>query len=223
MLRRPDPRIRADGRGDRRRASRPLPHRPDAAHAIRNVRGRASLNGVESADSTAHPRSPMLAPVKKAPVERRIVRAACPHDCPDTCALAVTVEDGVAVKVEGAKDHPFTAGTLCTKVARYLERTYSKDRVLFPQRRTGPKGKGGFERISWDEALATIAERFRAIEADDPQGILPYDYAGTMGYVQWHSMGRRFFNRLGASRSEERRVGKSVDLGGGRIFKGKKM
>jgi anaerobic selenocysteine-containing dehydrogenase len=151
---------------------------------------------------------------------RRIVRAACPHDCPDTCALQVTVENGVAVKVEGAKDHPFTAGTLCTKVARYLERTYSKDRVLFPQKRAGKKGKGEFERISWDEALDTIAARFKAIEGDDPQGILPYDYAGTMGWVQWHSMGRRFFNRLGASRldrticSSAGKAGSQITLGG---------
>jgi anaerobic selenocysteine-containing dehydrogenase len=162
----------------------------------------------------------MLAPAKKAPVQRKIVRAACPHDCPDTCALAVTVEDGVAVKLEGAADHPFTAGTLCTKVARYLERTYSKDRVLFPRRRIGPKGRGEFERISWDEALDTIAARFKAIEAQDPQGILPYDYAGTMGYVQWHSMGRRFFNRLGASRLERTicssagKAGAQITLGG---------
>ena len=126
----------------------------------------------------------------------------------------------MAVKVEGAKDHPFTAGTLCTKVARYLERTYSKDRVLFPQRRIGPKGKGEFERISWDEAIEAIASRFKAIEADDPQGILPYDYAGTMGYVQWHSMGRRFFNRLGASRldrticSSAGKAGALITLGG---------
>ena len=151
---------------------------------------------------------------------RKLVRAACPHDCPDTCALQVTVENGVAVKVEGAKDHPFTAGTLCTKVARYLERTYSKDRVLFPQKRVGVKGKGKFERISWDEALDTIAAKFRAIEADDPQGILPYDYAGTMGWVQWHSMGRRFFNRLGASRldrticSSAGKAGSQITLGG---------
>ena len=142
----------------------------------------------------------MQAPVKKTPVERKRVRAACPHDCPDTCAMQVTVENGVAVKVEGAKDHPFTAGALCTKVARYLERTYSKDRLLFPLRRAGAKGKGEFKRISWDEALDTTVAKFKAIAADDPQGILPYDYAGTMGYVQWHSMGRRFFNRIGASR-----------------------
>ena len=154
------------------------------------------------------------------PASRKIVRAACPHDCPDTCAMQITVENGVAVKVEGAKDHPFTAGTLCTKVAKYLERTYSKDRVLFPQKRVGKKGKGEFERISWDEALATIAAKFKAIEADDPQGILPYDYAGTMGWVQWHSMGRRFFNRLGASRldrticSSAGKAGSQITLGG---------
>ena len=154
------------------------------------------------------------------PVSRKIVRAACPHDCPDTCAMQITVENGVAVKVEGARDHPFTAGTLCTKVARYLERTYSKDRVLFPHKRVGAKGKGEFERISWDEALAAIAAKFKAIEADDPQGILPYDYAGTMGWVQWHSMGRRFFNRLGASRldrticSSAGKAGSQITLGG---------
>ena len=162
----------------------------------------------------------MLAPDKKISVERKVVRAACPHDCPDTCAMKITVENGIAVKVEGAKNHPFTAGTLCTKVARYLERTYSKDRVLFPKKRVGPKGRGEFERISWDEALDTIAEKFREIEAEDPQGILPYDYAGTMGYVQWHSMGRRFFNRLGASRldrticSSAGKAGMLITLGG---------
>jgi anaerobic selenocysteine-containing dehydrogenase len=162
----------------------------------------------------------MLAPLKKAPVERKIVRGACPHDCPDTCALEVTVENGVAVKVEGAKDHPFTAGTLCTKVARYLDRTYSKERVLFPLKRVGPKGKGEFERITWDEALGTIAEQFRAVEAEDPQGILPYDYAGNMGYVAWHSLGRRFFHRLGASLldrticSSAGKAGLQITLGG---------
>jgi anaerobic selenocysteine-containing dehydrogenase len=157
---------------------------------------------------------------EQTPASRKIVRAACPHDCPDTCAMQITVENDVAVKVEGAKDHPFTAGTLCTKVARYLERTYSKDRVLFPQKRVGKKGKGEFERISWDEALATIAAKFKSIDADDPQGILPYDYAGTMGWVQWHSMGRRFFNRLGASRldrticSSAGKAGSQITLGG---------
>jgi anaerobic selenocysteine-containing dehydrogenase len=162
----------------------------------------------------------MQAPVRKAPVERKVVRAACPHDCPDTCAMQITVENGVAVKVEGAKDHPFTAGTLCTKVARYLERTYSKDRLLFPLKRVGAKGRGEFGRISWDEALATIAGKFEAIAADDPQGILPYDYAGTMGCVQWHSMGKRLFHRLGASLLERTicssagKAGLKITLGG---------
>ena len=135
------------------------------------------------------------------PVARTVVRAACPHDCPDTCALLVTVENGRAVDIAGAPDHPTTRGTLCTKVARYLERTYSSERLLHPLRRVGPKGSGRFERISWDDALDAIAERFREIAAssDGPQAILPYSYAGTMGLVQSSSMDRRFFHRLGAS------------------------
>ncbi|HET7098101.1 MAG TPA: molybdopterin oxidoreductase family protein, partial [Casimicrobiaceae bacterium] len=108
---------------------------------------------------------------------------------------------GRAVDVRGAPDHPPTGGTLCTKVARYLERTYSADRVLHPMRRVGPKGAGRFERIDWDEALDTIAARFGEIGASDdgPQAIVPYSYAGTMGLLQYGSMDRRFFNRLGAS------------------------
>jgi anaerobic selenocysteine-containing dehydrogenase len=130
-----------------------------------------------------------------------IVRGACPHDCPDTCALHVTVDNGRAIKVEGDPDHPTTRGVLCTKVARYLERTYSDKRVLHPLRRVGTKGEGRFERIGWDEALDTIASRFKAIaDSDDgPQAILPYSYAGTMGLLQYGSMDRRFFNKLGAS------------------------
>ena len=132
--------------------------------------------------------------------ERRIVKAACPHDCPDTCAMEVTVESGVAVDVRGA-DMPFTDGTLCTKVAKYLDRTYSKERLRYPLRRVGAKGpgQGRLTRISWDEALDEIAARFKAIAAEDPQQILPCSYAGTMGMLQFMSMDRRFFNRLGAS------------------------
>ena len=132
---------------------------------------------------------------------RRVVRAACPHDCPDTCAMLVTVENGRAVEIRGAPDHPTTAGTLCTKVARYLDRTYSPDRLRYPMRRIGAKGEGRFARISWDEALDEIAERFEAIaqSVDGPQAILPYSYAGTMGLLQGSSMDRRFFHRLGAS------------------------
>jgi len=131
---------------------------------------------------------------------RFVVRGACPHDCPDTCAMLVTVEDGRAVEVRGAPDHPPTHGTLCTKVARYLERTYATDRVLHPMRRIGRKGEGRFARISWDEALDTIAGRFREIaEAHGPEAILPYSYAGNMGLLQYASMDRRFFHRLGAT------------------------
>nr|MBP6565250.1 molybdopterin-dependent oxidoreductase [Burkholderiales bacterium] len=132
---------------------------------------------------------------------RRVVRGACPHDCPDTCAMLVTVEGGRAVSVRGAADHPPTQGVLCTKVGRYLDRTYSPDRVLQPMRRVGPKGRGEFERISWDEAIATIARRFRELadSAEGPETILPYSYAGNMGILQYGSMDRRFFHRLGAS------------------------
>jgi len=128
-----------------------------------------------------------------------IIRAACPHDCPDTCALLVTVEKGRAVKVRGDPEHPTTAGTLCTKVAHYPERTYAPDRLLHPMKRVGRKGEGRFERIDWDEALGTIAERFKEIAGNDPRAILPYSYAGTMGLVQGGSMDRRFFHRLGAA------------------------
>src|SRR5512143_103746 len=144
-----------------------------------------------------------MAPDSVAPpsAARRVVRGACPHDCPDTCALVVTVENGRAVELRGAPDHPPTGGALCTKVAHYLERTYSAERVLHPMRRIGRKGEGRFERISWDDALATIAERFAAIAAspEGPQAIVTYSYAGTMGLLQYGSMDRRFFHRLGAS------------------------
>ena len=155
----------------------------------------------------------------------RVVKGACPHDCPDTCALETTVQNGVAIKVAGQKDHPWTDGALCTKVSRYLERTYAADRVLHPHRRVGGKGpgKGSWERISWDEAVATIAARFQAI-IDSPEGaegICPYSYAGTMGLLNFAGMDRRFFNHLGASLldrtlcSSAGKVGIKLTLGGG--------
>src|SRR5258706_723060 len=128
-----------------------------------------------------------------------VVRVACPHDCPDTCAMLVTVEDGVAKKIQGDPSMPFTEGTLCPKVAHYPERTYAPDRLLHPQKRVGPKGKGLFKRISWDDALDEIATRLKAAAAENPESILPCSYAGTMGMVQYSSMDRRFFHRLGAS------------------------
>src|SRR6516164_9743154 len=93
----------------------------------------------------------------------RTVRAVCPHDCPDTCGMVVTVKNGRAVDLRGDRDHPFTRGFLCQKVARYLDRVYHADRLGFPMKRVGPKGEGRFERISWDEALGTIAQRFGEI------------------------------------------------------------
>lgn len=130
-----------------------------------------------------------------------VVHAACPHDCPDTCAMLVTVADGQAVRVAGDPDHPFTRGFLCTKVANYEQRTHSPDRVRTCLKRTGEKGEGKFEPISWDEALDEIAARFKALaeSSEGAQTILPYSYCGTMGLVQSQSMDRRFFHRLGAS------------------------
>ena len=128
-----------------------------------------------------------------------VVKGACPHDCPDTCALDVHVRDGIAIKVMGSSKHAPTAGVLCTKVARYTERTYHPDRLLHPMRRIGAKGEGRFERISWEEAIAAIARRLKPIAAEDPEQILPYSYAGTMGLVQGDSMSMRFFHKLGAS------------------------
>ncbi|MEA3244824.1 MAG: molybdopterin-dependent oxidoreductase, partial [Gemmatimonadota bacterium] len=133
--------------------------------------------------------------------EVAVVRGACPHDCPDTCATLVTVQDGRATRIQGDPNHPFTQGFLCAKVNRYLERTYHKDRLLTPLRRVGAKGSGTFEPATWDEALDDIARRLNGIRAskDGPQAILPYSYAGTMGYVQGESIDRRFFNFIGAS------------------------
>jgi anaerobic selenocysteine-containing dehydrogenase len=130
-----------------------------------------------------------------------IVKGACPHDCPDTCAMLVTVENGRAVKVAGDPDHPVTRGFLCTKVNKYVDRTYHRDRLLKPLKRVGPKGTGTFVEVSWDEALGLVASGLRrVIDQEGPQAILPYSYAGTMGMIQGESMDRRFFHRIGASR-----------------------
>jgi anaerobic selenocysteine-containing dehydrogenase len=129
------------------------------------------------------------------------VRGACPHDCPDTCAIVTTVEDGRAVRIQGDADHPFTQGFLCAKVNRYLERTYHPERLAHPLRRVGPKGSGRFETVSWDDALGDIAHRLRGVIGEHgAEAILPYSYAGTMGYLQGESMDRRFFHTLGASK-----------------------
>lgn len=129
-----------------------------------------------------------------------IVYGACPHDCPDTCALETQVdEQGVAVSVRGRADHPVTRGWLCAKVNRYLDRVYHAERILYPLRRVGPKGSGRFERMTWDEAIAEITSRWRDIIAQHgAQCILPYSYAGTLGLVNGAVTDNRFWNRLGA-------------------------
>lgn len=137
------------------------------------------------------------------PASPVVVRGACPHDCPDTCAWTVTVENGRAVKLAGDPAHPVTRGGLCAKVNPFLERVYSPDRVLHPLRRVGPKGSGRFERASWDEALDAIAGRLGDIAATHgPTAVLPFSYLGTMGLIQCHSVEARFFAHLGASRLE---------------------
>ena len=128
------------------------------------------------------------------------MRGACPHDCPDTCALLTTVENGVAIKVSGNPTHPQTAGVLCNKVSRYTERTYHPERLLTPLKRSGPKGSGQFTPVTWQAALTDIAQRLALIAERAPEAIVPYSYAGTMGLLQGESMAARFFHRIGASR-----------------------
>src|SRR5579871_6644315 len=140
---------------------------------------------------------------------KQVVHAVCPHDCPDACGVLITVQDGRATKIQGDPEHPVTRGFLCAKVAKYLDRVYSPDRVLYSMRRVGPKGPvagdgaratQSWQRISWDEALDEIATRFRGIVAEfGSEAILPYSYGGTLGTLNGSTMDRRFFHRLGAS------------------------
>ncbi len=139
---------------------------------------------------------------------KKVVHAACPHDCPDACGVLITVEDGRATKIQGDPSHPVTRGFLCAKVAKYLDRVYSPGRVLYPMKRVGPKGSGNrdasdFRRISWDEALDEIASRFKSVAREfGPEAILPYSYGGTLAVLSGASTDRSFFHRLGASQLE---------------------
>jgi anaerobic selenocysteine-containing dehydrogenase len=134
---------------------------------------------------------------------KRTVHAACPHDCPDACAVLITIDGGRATRIQGDPQHPITRGFLCGKVAKYLDRVYAPDRVLYPMRRVAPKGTYGesiFERTSWDEALAEIVARLSNVTAEfGPEAILPYSYGGNIGVLNGASMDMRFFHRLGAS------------------------
>ncbi len=128
-------------------------------------------------------------------------QSVCALDCPDCCSLLINVDKGKGSHLRGNPAHPVTRGFLCGKVARYLDREYSPDRLLYPQKRIGTKGEGRFQRISWDEALDTIAARLRRVSDEyGSEAILPYSYAGTMGFLNGGGMDRRFFHRLGASR-----------------------
>jgi anaerobic selenocysteine-containing dehydrogenase len=129
-----------------------------------------------------------------------LIRGCCPHDCPDTCATITEVRDGRAVAFYANPEHPITQGWLCAKVRPYLERVYSPDRLLYPLRRTGTKGSGSWKRIDWEEAIATISERWKAIIAEyGAAAILPYSYSGTLGLLQTAIVDARLWNRMGAS------------------------
>ncbi|MCK5478722.1 MAG: molybdopterin oxidoreductase family protein [Methylococcales bacterium] len=131
---------------------------------------------------------------------QKTAHGGCPHDCPDTCSMVFEVEDGKLVGVKGNPDHPMTRGGLCVKLKDYEKRHYHPDRVLYPLRRTGPKGSGQFKRISWDEALDEITYRWKAIiEEYGPQAILPNSYLGNQGLVHGLNGGDAFFNRMGAT------------------------
>ncbi|MCA9968694.1 MAG: molybdopterin-dependent oxidoreductase, partial [Anaerolineales bacterium] len=141
------------------------------------------------------------------------IKGACPHDCPDTCGVITEVEDGRAVAFYADPDHAVTQGWLCAKVRPYLQHVYHPERLTHPLRRVGPKGGGQWVRISWDEALAEIGDRWRAIIADyGAEAILPYSYSGTLGMVQMGAASTRFWNRLGASQLERSICGAAAEF-----------
>ena len=135
--------------------------------------------------------------------DERIVYGACQHDCPDNCAMETLVRDGHVVSVRGRHDHPFTHGVLCAKVKSFDKRVYAPDRILYPLRRAGAKGAGELERITWDEALDEIRDRFNAVVAEHgAEAILPFSYLGSQGLLNGMHCGDPFFNHLGASVGE---------------------
>jgi anaerobic selenocysteine-containing dehydrogenase len=141
-----------------------------------------------------------------------LIRGVCPHDCPDTCGVITEVEDGRAVRFQGDPDHSITTGWLCAKVRPYLEHVYHPDRLLYPLRRVGPKGGGRWQRVSWSEALAEIAGRWKEIIAQyGAEAILPYSYSGTLGLVQMGVSSARFWNRLGASQLQRSICGAAAE------------
>ena len=137
----------------------------------------------------------------------------CPHDCPDTCGMLTEVRDGRAVAVRGDPDHPVTRGWLCAKVRPYLDHVYHPDRLTHPLRRAGEKGAGKWQRISWDDAIAEIADRWKTIIANyGAAAILPYSYSGTLGLVQMSAVNARLWNRMGASRLARAICGDAAEM-----------
>lgn len=144
----------------------------------------------------------------------RIVLGTCHHDCPDSCGWEVSVENGVAVKLRGNSEHPFSQGELCPKVNRFLERVYSPERILYPLARNGPKGSGEFRQISWDEALGLVAERIHnVIDNFGGEAVMPWGSAGTQGLIQMNSLDRRFFAKIGSSRQVDSLCGATAKAG----------
>jgi anaerobic selenocysteine-containing dehydrogenase len=129
------------------------------------------------------------------------VRTACPLDCPDSCTLDVTVENGRIQKIDGGDDNPVTRNFICAKVRRFGERIYGEDRVLYPCVRQGAKGQGTFTRVSWDEALDLIARRMQEIkDTAGAEAILPYYYGGSNGLLTQNTNDAELFRRFGTSR-----------------------
>ena len=146
--------------------------------------------------------------------ETHIVLGTCHHDCPDSCGWEVSVENGVAVKLRGNSEHPFSQGELCPKVNRFLERVYSPERILYPLARTGPKGSGEFRQITWDEALGIVAERVHSVINDfGGEAVMPWGSAGTQGLIQMNSLDRRFFTKIGSSRQVDSLCGATAKVG----------
>ena len=146
--------------------------------------------------------------------DTKVVNGTCHHDCPDSCGWQVTVSEGVAVKLRGNGDHPYSQGELCPKVNRMLDRVYSPQRLLTPLRRTGPKGAGEFEPTSWDDALATIAEQLhRVIDTHGGEAVLPYSSAGNQSLLSVMGLDSRFFHHLGATRLVRALCGPTVGAG----------
>jgi len=143
-----------------------------------------------------------------------VVNGTCHHDCPDSCGWQVTVTDGVAVKLRGNKDHPYSQGELCPKVNRFLDRVYSPDRILTPLRRTGPKGSGQYEPITWDDALAAVAENLhRVIDTYGAEAVVPFSSAGNQSLLSVMGLDSRFFHHMGASRLVRALCGPTVGAG----------